>query len=61
MLDTPSAYLIIDVNSRLEAVLLQLLLPERKPQIIPSSRLHELRSKTLSPVGTRSFLIHQLQ
>lgn len=55
MVDAPLAHLIIDVNSRLEAVLLQLLLTEGKPQIVPLSRLHKLRSKALSPMGTRSF------
>ena len=54
MSDTPLAYLIIDVNSRLEAVLLQLLLTEGKPQIVPLSRLHKLRSKALSPMGSWS-------
>ena len=49
------AYLIIDVNARLEAFLLQLLLTEGKPQIVPLSRLHKLRSKALSPMGSWSF------
>ena len=54
------ANLVIDINSGLEAVLLQLLLSECETQILSLARLHEVRPKTFSPTQVVSMSAQQL-
>ena len=55
-------YLIIDIDPSLEAILLELLLPEGQPQILALSRLNVLRPEAFSPAEcTRDVLLYAIQ